>query len=112
MNLGAHRHSVHSRNARDLLGEMPVGEDKMRGSSRRQGAFRHSAGLTPVLWRGLGKTNVVLQGGPQAGSAGRVASPSASVAPGGVPLVAGMAPLWCPSLAQRGLECVRGGMQG
>ena len=50
-----HRHSVHSRNARDLLEEMPV-EDKIRGSSRWQGAFRPSAWLTLVLWReGLGK---------------------------------------------------------
>ena len=65
----------------------------------------------------MGKKNLILQSGPQAGSAGLMGSPSASVALRGVPLVAGMAPLWCPSLAQPGAgvalkKCVLRGMQG
>lgn len=76
----------------------------MRGSSRWQGAFRHSAWLTLVLWgEGLGKKDVVLQSGPQAGSAGRMGSLSSSVAPRGVPLVAGNGPALVP------LPCSAGG---
>lgn len=52
----------------------------------------------------MGKKNVILQSGPQAASAGRMGESLGLIALSGVPLVAGMAPLWCPSLAQPGAE--------